>query len=180
MSLSLNTIKNTKKKKQRVGRGNASGRGTYCTRGLKGQRARSGGKSGLKLKGFKRNLLNLPKYKGTKSIRPNNQIVKLSDLEKSFDNEKVTPGTLFEAGFIASMDLPVKILYDIDVKKKFEVFGCLLSKTARVAIEKAGGSVIDIAERGTRNADRGTQNAEQQTEKENAEIAERESQNAKF
>ena len=38
--LSLNTIKKSKgshKNKKRVGRGNASGRGTYSTRGQKGQ-----------------------------------------------------------------------------------------------------------------------------------------------
>ena len=43
--LSLNTIKKTKgssKKIKRVGRGNASGHGTYSTRGLKGQKSRSG------------------------------------------------------------------------------------------------------------------------------------------
>ncbi|HET6616111.1 MAG TPA: 50S ribosomal protein L15, partial [Dehalococcoidia bacterium] len=30
-------------KRKRVGRGNASGHGTYATKGLKGQKARSGG-----------------------------------------------------------------------------------------------------------------------------------------
>ncbi|MCG2701107.1 50S ribosomal protein L15, partial [Candidatus Parcubacteria bacterium] len=46
MSLSLHTIKPAKgatKKRKRIGRGNASGTGTYSGRGLKGQKSRSGG-----------------------------------------------------------------------------------------------------------------------------------------
>jgi large subunit ribosomal protein L15 len=54
MSLSLHTIKpkQANKKKKRVGRGDGSGRGTYCGRGLKGQKSRSG-VSGLKKLGLK-------------------------------------------------------------------------------------------------------------------------------
>ena len=44
----LKVNKKAKRKVRRVGRGNASGSGTYSGRGLKGQKARSGGKSGLK------------------------------------------------------------------------------------------------------------------------------------
>jgi large subunit ribosomal protein L15 len=53
--LTLNSIKKAKgsaKGRKRVGRGNASGHGTYSTRGLKGQKSRSG-VSGLKRLGMK-------------------------------------------------------------------------------------------------------------------------------
>ncbi len=51
-------------RRKRVGRGNASGHGTYSGRGIKGQRSRSGGKKGLKLKGLRHNIKNFPKLRG--------------------------------------------------------------------------------------------------------------------
>jgi large subunit ribosomal protein L15 len=44
--LTTQTIKSTsgsRKKSKRVGRGNGSGKGTFCTRGMNGQNCRSGG-----------------------------------------------------------------------------------------------------------------------------------------
>ncbi len=144
MPLKLHNLSNSKKSKKRVGRGNASGRGTYSTRGMKGQRSRSGGKSGLKIKGFKQNLLRIPKMKGQKSLHPDNQVVKLSVLESKYkEGEQVNPGTLFEKNIISSLKKPVKILYDKDISVKFEVAGCLASGKAREAMEKAGGSFLD-------------------------------------
>lgn len=111
--LSLNTIKKTKgssKKIKRVGRGNASGHGTYSTRGLKGQKSRSG-VSGLKRLGMKKQLLAIPKVRGFKSQKPKNQVVSVKAINKLYkDNEIVSPTTLFEKKLIGSVELPVKIL----------------------------------------------------------------------
>jgi len=111
--LSLNTIKKTKgssKKIKRVGRGNASGHGTYSTRGLKGQKSRSG-VSGLKRLGMKKQLLAIPKVRGFKSQKPKNQVVSVKAINKLYkDNEIVSPATLFEKKLIGSVELPVKIL----------------------------------------------------------------------
>lgn len=148
MSLTLSNLGNKNKSRKRLGRGNASGRGTYCTRGLKGQRSRSGGKGGLKLKGFKQNLLNLPKFKGMKSYRANNQVVKLSQLVEVFETEaKITPGTLQEKGIIDKASKPAKILVDkadIKITKKFEIVGILVSKKAREVLEKTGTKIVDL------------------------------------
>jgi len=134
----------TKKKRKRVGRGNASGKGTYSGRGLKGQRSRSGGKKGLKLKGFKRNLLNLPKFKGNKSLRPNNQVVGLAELNQEFKaDDKVNPAVLLKKGLISNNKAKVKILNKGEISVKLKVSGCLVSKAAKQAIEKAGGLVSD-------------------------------------
>jgi large subunit ribosomal protein L15 len=111
--LSLNTIKKTKgssKKIKRVGRGNASGHGTYSTRGLKGQKSRSG-VSNLKRLGMKKQLLKIPKVRGFKSAKPKNQVVSIKAINKHFkDNEIVNPETLFAKKLIGSTGLPVKIL----------------------------------------------------------------------
>lgn len=126
--LSLNTIKKTKgssKKIKRVGRGNASGHGTYSTRGLKGQKSRSG-VSGLKRLGMKKQLLAIPKVRGFKSHRPKNQVVSVKAINKNYkDNEIVNPTTLFEKKLINSAELPVKILgkEKLTVKVTFEKVG---------------------------------------------------------
>jgi large subunit ribosomal protein L15 len=66
MTINLSELRSSKnqKKRKRVGRGNGSGRGTYSGRGQKGQRSRSGGKKGLKVKGLKTFIAQTPKRKG--------------------------------------------------------------------------------------------------------------------
>jgi large subunit ribosomal protein L15 len=150
MAYTLSNLKSIRKAKKRVGRGNASGSGNYSSRGMKGQRSRSGGKGGLKLKGFKQNLLNIPKMKGNKSIRPNNQVVNLSTLEKQYkDGETVNPATLSEKGIISRINNPVKILLtnkDDKFTKKIEIFGCSVSQAAKVVLEKAGCKILNDEE----------------------------------
>jgi large subunit ribosomal protein L15 len=130
--LSLNTIKQAKgasKKIKRVGRGNASGHGTYSTRGQKGQKSRSG-VSGLKRLGMKKQLLQIPKSRGFKSLQPKNQVVSIPAINKNFkDGEIVNPETLAIKDLIASSALPVKILGKerLTVKVKFE--GIKMSKS---------------------------------------------------
>lgn len=116
MSLGLHNLKfssGSTKKKKRVGRGNASGHGTYSTRGLKGQKARSGGKGNLKRLGLKRTILATPKVrgKGLSSGRPKNQTVNLGDLNDKFkDGDIISPKTLKEAGLIRDEKAPIKLL----------------------------------------------------------------------
>lgn len=123
--LSLNTIKKTKgsaKAIKRVGRGNASGHGTYSTRGLKGQKSRSG-VSGLKRLGMRKQLLSIPKVRGFKSHKPKNQIVSVKAINSNFkDGEVVNPTTLVEKKLINTVELPVKILgkEKLTVKVTFE------------------------------------------------------------
>ena len=144
MAIKLDTLtynKKSRKKRKVVGRGNASGHGTYSGRGSKGQRARSGGKKGLKLKGFKRILLNLPKFKGLKPVLPKQEVT-LSDINKNFtDGSQITPQILAEKNLVKNPRLPVKILNTGEISIKIEVQSCLVSKGAKAAIEKAGGQV---------------------------------------
>lgn len=111
--LSLNTIKKAKgslKTKRRVGRGNSSGLGTYSGKGLKGQKARSG-VSNLKRLGMRQQLLQTPKLRGFKSLKPKNQVVSIKAINTNFkDAEVVSPESLMEKKLIASVNEPVKIL----------------------------------------------------------------------
>jgi large subunit ribosomal protein L15 len=146
MALKLHNLKpakGAKKKKKRVGRGDSSGHGNYSTRGLKGQRARSGGKGGLKLKGFKSNVQSIPKLGGFKSLKSKLAIVNLKDLEKHFDNDEViTPAKLVNKKLIDNAKNGVKILGMGKLSKKFTVKVDKVSDSAKQAIEKAGGKVI--------------------------------------
>jgi len=143
MLLSLHNIGKKKKKRKVVGRGNGSGRGTYSTRGGKGQTARSGGSHGLKLKGFRRLMISAPKFKGMKSKAGKAQVIQTSMLDKYFaEGGLISPETLFEKKLIVSIDKPVKILVNKEIKGKFEIKNCLISANATAMIEKAGGKVV--------------------------------------
>jgi len=145
MALTLHTIKpfsGSKKKVKRVGRGLGS-TGTYSGRGQKGQRARSGGRGGLKLLGMRRIIMSTPKLRGFKSPYPKMVAVNLKDLEKKFnEGERVTPKTLLEKGLVGKMRVSVKILGNGEIKKKLTIENCSVSGSAREKIEKSGGKII--------------------------------------
>ena len=134
--LSLNAIqpaKGSTKKRKRVGRGNASGHGTYSTKGMKGQRSRSG-VSNLQRLGMKPMLLSMPKKKGFRSLTPKMAVVNLVDINKCFkDNETVNPKTLLAKGLINDVKDGIKILGkgSLTVKLKFE--GVKMSETVKKA-----------------------------------------------
>lgn len=142
MTLGLHNLKpNKTKKKKRLGRGDGSGDGNYSGRGIKGQKARSGGKGGLKVKGMKARIASIPKRRGFKTMNPSFQVVNVSDLEKHFDNgQAVTPEVLKEKRLIDNTSLPVKVLGDGDIKKSLTITGCKVSKSAGEKIKAAGGT----------------------------------------
>lgn len=146
MALTLHNIKakkGSRKRRKRVGRGDGSGSGTYSGRGLKGQRSRSGGKSGLKLKGLRAMLLSLPKKRGFKSNRNPAAIVNLSDLNKTFvDGAKITPKALQKKLLVDNIAGGVKILAKGELGIKLNIEGCRVSAAAKEKIEKAGGKVL--------------------------------------
>jgi len=142
----LHNIKKTDgKKKKRVGRGNASGHGTYSTRGIKGQRARSGGRKGLKLKGFKQVLTSIPKKRGFKNFRVKPEVININDINDNFsDGEKINAEILFKKKIIEKRGVKIKILSKGELKlKKLQIENCQMSENARKKIEGMEGKVID-------------------------------------
>jgi len=133
-------VKN-QKPKRRVGRGGK--KGTYCGRGVKGQKSRSGANINPIFEGGRSTLIeHLPKIRGFKSIFPKNQVISLERISQYFnDGETVSPATLHEKRLIRKMKVPVKILGSGEITKKITVEKCLVSKSAREKIEKAGGSL---------------------------------------
>lgn len=146
MSISLHNLKTAKtvnKKSKRVGRGNASGHGTYSTRGIKGQKARSG-VSGLKRLGMKQMLLSVPKVRGFKSAYSKNRVVNLESLNGKFkDGALITAAALLKAGLVNGSTGSIKILSRGKLElKNLTVQGLSMSQSARQAIETAGGKII--------------------------------------
>jgi len=145
MKLTLHTIKpakGAKKSKKRVGRGNASGHGTYSTRGGKGQTARSGGSQGLRFKAFKRLMQSTPKLRGFKSLNEKPSEISLAVLEKNFlDGEIVNVKNLKEKKLIGPNVKRVKILVKGAISKKLVIENIACTKSAKKMIEKSGGQI---------------------------------------
>ncbi len=147
MVLALNTLSapRGRARRTRVGRGNASGHGTYSGRGQKGQKARTGGRRGNKRRGLKQFLGQLPKNRGFTSHYPKMRSVNVSVLEKRFtDGDLVTPTTLVQKGIIDSISGGVKILGGGVLKKRLTISAHGFSDSAEQAIRKAGGHTRTI------------------------------------
>lgn len=144
MAITLHTIKpasGARKSSKRVGRGLSKG-GSYSGRGVKGQRARAGGRSGLQKKGIRQIMLSMKKSRGFKSPYAKSMVVNLGAIAKAFpDGAKVNPKALAEKGLIPS-EGAVKVLGDGVIAIKVIVEGCAVSAAAKEKIEKAGGSIL--------------------------------------
>ncbi len=134
-----------KQSKKRVGRGISAGQGKTAGRGTKGQNARTGKKLSATFMGGQGPLVRrIPKKRGFKSLRVPAQVVYLQDLAivkgKTADNQ-----TLFDAGLIATPYHSVKVISRGELAKALTVKVQGVSAGARTAIEKAGGSVEEVA-----------------------------------
>src|ERR687884_1061479 len=152
--LNLSTLKpaQARKDRKRVGRGPGSGKGRYSTRGLKGQKARSGSR---KMRaGFEGGqmpvYMRLGKQRGPYSKdampmgphRTRTVGVNVRDLERFDAGAEVTPESLAAAGLIRTTKYDLKILGHGDLSKKLSVSAHNFSNSAREKIEQAGGSVV--------------------------------------
>ena len=136
--LSLNEIKKAKGSSQtrkRVGRGNASGHGTYSTRGLKGQKSRSG-VSGLKRLGMRMQLLQTPKSRGFKSAKPKNHVISIKTINSNYkDGEIVNKETLVEKGLILKNGTTVKVLGAEKLTVKVKIEGLKMSESVAAQLK---------------------------------------------
>lgn len=145
MTLALHTIapaSGSTHRKKRIGRGNASGRGTYSTKGLKGQKARKG-VSNLKRLGMRQVLLRTPKQRGFKSQHAKAQVITLAQVNKAYQaGETVDTKTLKRHGLIESTTLAVKLLGPGNlVVKDLNFRGIGMSESAKKAVESAGAKI---------------------------------------
>lgn len=142
------------KKKQRLGRGEGSGRGGHsATRGTKGQNSRSGSHNrpiwfeGGQMPLYRR----LPKFGFTSPFREEYSIANVARLQRLVGEGKidtdapVTPDALDDAGAIRSPER-VKILGDGEIDVALDIHAHAFSASAREKIEAAGGTATVIDE----------------------------------
>jgi large subunit ribosomal protein L15 len=151
--LNLSNLKpaQARKDRKRVGRGLGSGKGRYSTRGLKGQKARSG--SNKMRPGFEGGqmpiYMRLGKLRGPYSKdampvgphRTHTVAVNVRDLERFDAGTEITPESLAASGLIRNTRYDLKILGEGELTKNLSVSAHNFSKTAREKIEKAGGTI---------------------------------------
>ena len=134
----------SRKKRKRVGRGNASGHGSTAGRGDKGQLSRAGGGKGPGFEGGQNPLhMRMPKLPGFKNrFRTEYAIVNVSRLEELFEaGDVVDAESLFAKRAVKSVTEPVKVLGDGEITKALTVRVDKLSASAKTKIEAAGGTV---------------------------------------
>jgi large subunit ribosomal protein L15 len=152
--MNLNDIRDnpgSSKKRMRVGRGIGSGKGKTGGRGVKGQKARTG----VAIKGFEGGQMplhrRLPKRGFWNPFSTDFNEVNVGRVQQAVDAGKldaskpVTVEALVACGVVAKARDGVKLLGQGELKAKlaFEVAGA--SKSAREAVEKAGGSIKLLA-----------------------------------
>ena len=134
----------------RVGRGIGSGKGKTSGRGVKGQKSRSG----VAIKAFEGGQMplyrRLPKRGFNPISRVNIAIIAIMNLEKiqSYINEKtinsndvINIALLIKLKLINKNSQKLKILGTGNIKDKVNIEADLISKSAVVKLEKAGGTI---------------------------------------
>jgi large subunit ribosomal protein L15 len=132
------------RKKTRVGRGIAAGKGRYAGRGIKGAGARAGKGIPHYFEGGQLPLVRrLPFKRGfTNIFRIEYQEVHLSDLNELFEaGAAVTPAAMAEQGLIRNAMRPVVILGNGDIAKALTISAHRFTKSAADRIAAAGGTV---------------------------------------
>jgi large subunit ribosomal protein L15 len=139
---SLKAAPGSRKSRRRAGRGNSAGRGTTAGRGSKGQGSRSGHRSRFTHAGGQTPLLQRqPKLGGFRN--PNRieyEVVNVGSLEKKLDAGTYDIDSLKKNRLVCTSKR-IKLLNRGELKKKFTITVHAASKSAKEAIEKAGGKV---------------------------------------
>ena len=141
---SLSSAGSKTRKRKRIGRGDASGNGSYSGKGMKGQKSRSGGGVRPGFEGGQLPLIKrLPSLRGfTNIFKTQYHAVNLDTILKMYPNGgDVSPGTLVETGVLKDQKLPLKVLGRGEINVNLKVSAHKFTKSAKEKIETAGGTI---------------------------------------
>lgn len=151
MALNLSNLRAPKKaneNKKRVGRGMGSGMGKTSTRGHKGQGSRSG--SSL-MRGFEGGQMplhrRLPKRGFTNIFRVEYTVVgldRLIEIQAATGQNEFSLEKIVELGLLRKKNGLIKVLNNGALSTAIKVHAHKFSKSAKDAIEKAGGEALVI------------------------------------
>lgn len=142
----LKPARGSRHRRKIIGRGEGTGHGGSATRGMKGQRARSGdGKMEFFEGGQIPLVRRIPKRGFTSKFRKAFTVVNLTLLNAKFAaGQEVSSKMLREMGIVKD-GLPLKVLGTGEISKALTVKAQAFSKSAEEKIKKAGGSIAVIA-----------------------------------
>ncbi len=137
----LSPAKGAKKDAKRVGRGSSAGQGKTAGRGVKGQHARAGGYTKVGFEGGQMPLQRrLPKVgfnsrmaRYTAELRLHELAIPQADL--------IDLDVLKAADLVPAFATKVKVILSGNLDKAVKLKGIAVTKGARAAIEKAGGTI---------------------------------------
>lgn len=153
MALNLSNLRAPKKaneNKKRVGRGMGSGMGKTSTRGHKGQGSRSG--SSL-MRGFEGGQMplhrRLPKRGFTNIFRVEYTVLgldRIAEIHAASQQTEFTLETIVSLGLLRKKNGLLKVLNNGEITAAVNVYAHKFSKSAKEAIERAGGRAFVIGE----------------------------------
>ena len=146
MEHQLAPARGARKRRKRVGRGDAAGQGSTAGRGMKGQKSRSGPGPRVGFEGGQLPLTKgLPMKRGfTNNFKTEYSLVKIGSLDEFSEGENVTPELLRQRGHLRNLKRPVKIVGDGEVSKPLTVAAHKFTRSAREKIEAAKGRVEEL------------------------------------
>lgn len=131
----------SRKNRKRVGRGQGSGFGKTCGRGMKGQKSRSGGFHKVGFEGGQMPLQRRLPKRGFRSMTNRHTAeIRLHELEK-VAGDVVDLAALKKARVIGSNVNRAKVMRSGEITRAVTLKGIAATRGAREAIEKAGGRV---------------------------------------
>ncbi len=133
--------KGAKKAGKRLGRGHSAGQGKTSGRGQKGQHSRSGGFHKVGFEGGQMPLQRrLPKVGFNSRMAKYSAELRLHELAIP-DADEITIDVLKAANLVPAFVTKVKVIKSGELDKAVKLKGVAVTKGAREAIEKAGGSI---------------------------------------
>ncbi len=143
----LRPAEGAKKNRKRVGRGDGSGNGSYSGRGMKGQKARSGGQMRPGFEGGQLPIIKaMPRLRGFHNkYRIEYSEINVDQLGGFAANSEVSVATLEQAGILKDAKKPIKVLGRGELSVTLVVVAQKFTVSAKQKIEAAGGSIREIS-----------------------------------
>ena len=143
----LSTTEKLNKKKMRVGRGIGSGKGKTCGRGVKGQKSRSG----VAIKSFEGGQMPLYRRLPKRGFNPINKtniaIINIEKIQFYIEQKIISISDTINNDLLKKLKIinknsqKLKILGTGSIKSKINIETDLISNSAKVKLEKVGGTI---------------------------------------
>ena len=135
-----------RKRRKRVGRGDAAGQGSTAGRGMKGQKSRAGFSLRPGFEGGQLPLIKgLPMKRGFHNpFKVHYSLVGLESLNAFDEGERITPEDLAQRQILRNLKHPVKVVGNGEINKAVTVAAHKFTRSARERIEAAGGRVEEL------------------------------------